>query len=187
MPFFIIAKTPVFLTWEKDKKLREEIYGLDNVFSSYIKISGKKDNEYKLFRTALTNKYNLNPLTFINEWSKFDLQNEDAQQNIWDLIYDYCAYYDCGYPSDLRDEVEYLQDDFQGVNFLFPQGKKFGLNHNVRPLRWWKYGKKKKGITIRTIIDSTKIKRVVGDLSEFVVEFDDHIMTCGKNFEVIYR
>lgn len=186
VPFHVINKIPVFLTWEKDKELRAEVYGVENVFGSYIKRSGVKDKHYKLFEKALNNKYRLDPSVFIKEWSEFDLKGEDAMSNVWDLIYDYCAFYGCGYTSVIRNDVESLTDDYMGESFTFPQGKVFALNHYVAPSRWyWKYTRNKKGKVIRTIIDSTRIRRIVGDLSDFRIIFDDRILRCGSIFEVV--
>ncbi|KAF6558125.1 hypothetical protein G9G63_26135 [Paenibacillus sp. EKM202P] len=67
MPFFVINKIPVFLTWDKDKQLREEIFGIENVFGSYIQRYGQKNNHQKKFKKALYKKYIQNKTSFVKE------------------------------------------------------------------------------------------------------------------------
>ncbi|MNW51354.1 hypothetical protein D3C74_288380 [compost metagenome] len=185
MPFFVINKIPVFLTWDRDKELREEIFGIENVFGSYIQRYGQKNNDYKKIKKALYKKYLQNKMAFVKEWSEFDLYGEDAASNMWDLIYDYCAYYGCGYTSDIRDETSFFVDDSMGQSFLFPQGRTFMLNYYVAPYNWrWKYIRRKKGITITTVIDATNVERIVGTLANFTIFYKDRIIKCGEVFDI---
>jgi disulfide oxidoreductase YuzD len=92
MPLFEINRVPVSLTWKQDKQLRSEIYGSENVFGSYIHSSGVKDNTYKLQKKLLTRKYRDDKELFLKEYASLDLQGEEESDNLWDLLYDYCAY-----------------------------------------------------------------------------------------------
>jgi hypothetical protein len=185
MPFYIINKKPVFLTWERDNKLREQVYGLDNVISSRIVQTGEKNKDHKIFREELNRKYKESPSNFVTEWVKFDLIGEDAKYNVWDLVYDYTCYYRCGYTLDGRDEKRDANIDYSGDNYYFPQGKIFILNHYVEAGKWyWKYTGKFKGRTVKTVIDCMKVERIIGDLSRFLIVFDNYSIECGETFEV---
>lgn len=188
MPFYIINKEPVFLTWERDNNLREEVYGLENVFSSRIKHSGEKNRDHKLFRKALKKKYKESQSRFIEDWVRFDLTGDDAIYNVWDLVFDYTCYYGCGFTTNGGDEERDTDYDYSGENYYFPQGKIFVLNHYVDVERWyWKYTRKTRGKIIKTVIDCMKVKRIVGDLSDFYIYFDNCIIKCGETFEITHK
>ncbi|SDO14954.1 hypothetical protein SAMN04487897_1099 [Paenibacillus sp. yr247] len=186
MPLFVINKIPVALTWKNDNQLREEIFGVDGVSRSYIQIYGKKDNTYKLQKKLLNKKCRENRDDFIKNYAMFDLSGEEASDNLWDLVYDYCAYHGSGYTSDARNFVEQLGDDYMGDNYLYPQGKVFYLDHYAAPYNLrWKLLRRKKGKIIRTVIDARNVVRVVGSIDEFSIIYKDKIVKCGEIFEVI--
>jgi hypothetical protein len=126
------------------------------------------------------------PENFYKEWVYFDLHNDKAVYNVWDLIYDYCCYYGCGYLSDLRDETQKLTDNLlEGGNYFFPQGKVFVLNYIVHPARWIdKFTKKSNRKVIQFKIEANKVKRIVGNLADFIIIFDNYQLHLGKTIKI---
>ncbi|OME41444.1 hypothetical protein [Paenibacillus odorifer] len=186
MPLFVVNKIPLTLTWETDRMLREEIYGVGNVMKSYIVKSNDKNNTSRLQKKLLHKKYREDPATFIDRFVKFDLCGEEACENLWDILYDYCAYYGSGYPSDHRDIEEQLFDEYNGSQFIYPQGKKFYLDYYAPSLSLkGKFLRHKKGKIIRTLIDTRNVVRVVGTIDKFLIIFNDRMIRCSDTFEVI--
>lgn len=56
------------------------------------------------------------------------MQNDEATENVWDLLYDYCNFYEIGYLSEIRDIDHKIFDDFMGDTVKFPMGESFLLN-----------------------------------------------------------
>ncbi|MFC6650290.1 hypothetical protein [Paenibacillus rhizoplanae] len=186
MPLFVVNKIPLTLTWETDRILREEIYGVGNVMKSYIVRSNEKNNTHRLQKKLLHKKYREDPETFIERFVKFDLRGEEACENLWDILYDYCAYYGSGYPSDKRDIEERIFDEYNESQFIYPQGKVFYLYHYAPSLSLKeKLLKQKKGIIVRNLIDTRNVMRVVGTLDKFLIMFNDRVIRCSDVFEVL--
>ncbi|MFD2878802.1 hypothetical protein ACFTAO_27175 [Paenibacillus rhizoplanae] len=187
MPLFVVNKIPLTLTWETDRILREEIYGVGNVMKSYIVRSNEKKITHIDFKKKLLHKkYREDPETFIERFVKFDLRGEEACENLWDILYDYCAYYGSGYPSDKRDIEERIFDEYNESQFIYPQGKVFYLYHYAPSLSLKeKLLKQKKGIIVRNLIDTRNVMRVVGTLDKFLIMFNDRVIRCSDVFEVL--
>ncbi|WP_339249086.1 hypothetical protein [Paenibacillus sp. FSL P2-0136] len=185
MPLFVVNKIPLTLTWETDRILREEIYGVGNVMKSYIVRSNEKNNTHRLQKKLLHKKYREDPETFIERFVKFDLRGEEACENLWDILYDYCAYYGSGYPSDKRDIEEQIFDEYNESQFIYPQGKVFYLDHYAPSLSLkGRLLRRKKGMIIRTLIDTRNVVRVIGTVDKFLIIFNDKMIRCSDEFEV---
>lgn len=77
----------------------------------------------------------------LDDWVNFEIIEKEAQENLWELLYDYCLYYGHSYLSNTRDESSKITDDMIGISsFSYPMGKVFSLNHLMKPRKWyWKY------------------------------------------------
>lgn len=194
MPYFIIEKQPVFMTNKKYKKIRQEaLKDKDASFRigsriqySYYKNKEKEEAE-KLMYNTLKNKYDENQEIFFSDWVSFDLIGKDAQENIWDLLYDYCNYYGHSYLSDPRSEISKIVDEFVGDSLLYPMGKVFLLNHLVKPHKWyWKYIFKMRNRHIKILISVDKVSRITGNLTQFKIALDNGtILNCGRDILIL--
>jgi hypothetical protein len=140
MPYYLINKQPVFLSWSRYRELEELVsMGKDYLWVSSSKIAGHKESKEKseLMFGILNKKYLNNPDDFNSHWIEFDFKGQEASGNAWDLLYDYCHFYGYAFLSDLRDFSEKLIADYQGELYSYPMGRVFALNHFVKPTKWW--------------------------------------------------
>jgi len=140
MPYFIIEKMPVFLSWAQHRILEEEA-AKDKSATWRVSstIAGNKASEEKsgMMYQALLQKFRQDPDRFRSEWVRFDLSGEEAAANIWDVLYDYCHFRGYGFLSDTRDSVEKIVASYEGESYAYPMGRIFSLNHFVKPAKWW--------------------------------------------------
>ncbi len=188
MPYYLINKHPVFLSWARHKKITEEaLKSKDSDYKISSVIAGRKETKEaeKIIYQTLKSKCDKDPLRFYSDWVKFDLIGGEACQNVWDLLYDYCSYYGYAYLSDLRDFSKKLIDDYMGDSYTYPMGQVFAFNHYVKPARWWwRYTHRMNGRTLTVIIVSKNVTRLVGDLRNFKIYMDNLEIICGHNLEI---
>src|SRR5713226_9596936 len=158
MPYFIIEKMPVFLSWARYRILEEEaVEDKEAVWRISSKIAGSKATEEKsaLMYDILQRKFTKHPNTFRSEWVHFDLSGGEASANVWDLLYDYCHFRGYAFLSDIRDPLEEVVADYKGENYHHPMGRVFSKNHFVRPAKWWwRFTRGMRGRTIGVLINS---------------------------------
>lgn len=188
MSYYLINKQPIFLSLSRDKQIRKEaLKDKDAEYRVASMIAGTEESieAQRLMFNVLKAKYDKDPERFYSEWVKFDIVGDEASQNVWDLLYDYCDYHRYAYLSDLRDPVKKIVDDYEGNSYTFPMGRVFVLEHFVKPARWWwKYTHKMSSRTIRLIIPSENVCRLVGDLINFVIFTKGSMMRCGHDFDI---
>jgi hypothetical protein len=156
MPYYIINREPVFLSWQRYKVLEQEATkGKDPTWIVSSTIAGHKESEEKseLMFNVLDQKFREDPQGFHSKWVAFDLTGEEASKNVWNLLYDYCHFYGYASLSDFRDFTEKLLADYEGEAYTYPMGRVFALTHFVRPAKWlWRFTHKRKGRTVQVII-----------------------------------
>lgn len=190
MPYYLIENIPVFLTRKKYSELREAVLkDKDAIWRTVSMIQGNKETDEKnnLMYEMLIKMHREDKAKFLLEWYSFDLINEEASQNIWDLLNDFSAYYGYSYLKDYRDFSDKLKDDHSGENYLYPMGKVFSFNHFVKPAKWWwKYRYRMKGRSIELLIDINKVRRMNGNLKDFYIQFNDSVVRFHSSAQVYF-
>lgn len=189
MPYYIIDKQPVFLPESRERELRlEALKGKSATNVVLSEIAGTKEGAEadELIYQALKAKYAEDPDQFHEDWVHFDLVGRDASDNVWDLLYDYCHYYGCGYLSDLRDFSQQLMDQYFSDPLRYPMGKVFSFNHFVPPRKWWwKYVRRTTGRMLRLVIVTEHVRRLTGELTDFVVQTTSHLIRCAGDMNIL--
>lgn len=194
MPYFVIEKQPVFMTVKKHEKVRKEALKDKDagfrigsmIVSSYSKNKQKEEAEGLMYN-VLKSKYDENEESFFSEWVNFELFDKEAQENIWDLLYDYSNYYGHSYLSDTRNGIDKILDDIIENSYSYPMGQVFLLNHLVQPRKWyWKYTSKIRDRNIKILINSGKVVKIIGKLTQFKIIFDSGtILSCGADIFIV--
>jgi hypothetical protein len=190
MPYVEIGSQPVFLSHSRHERLRDEVLGEKGALSRVSSaIHGSKESQEAqlLMINALEAKYAESPTRFWNEWVHFDMEWDEARENVWDLLCDYCDYSGYGRLKDFREPFERLIEDREyGDAHTHPMGRIFSLEHYVRPGRWWwRYTHKMGGRTVRIIIISNTVTRLVGTLSGFTIVTPSLQINCGDDFDIL--
>jgi hypothetical protein len=188
MSYCIINDQPVFLYPSRYKEIQERALKGKNATQNIASIiAGTRESKevdefvYKFLRT----RYEEDPVNFRVNWATFDITGDEAVQEVWDLLSDYCNYYGYGYLSDLRDFAQHLTDNDVGDSYKYPMGQVFALNHFVKPARWWwQYTRKMKGRAVSLVIVAKNVYRLVGDLTNFTVYAKDFRVNCGPSFGI---
>jgi hypothetical protein len=188
MSYCIINNQPVFLHSSRYKEIREQaLKGKNPTQETASIIAGTKEGKEvdKSVYEFLRMQHEKDPVNFHINWAAFDITGDEAVQEVWDLLYDYCNYYGYGYLSDLRNFAQQLTDEPVGDSHKYPMGQVFALNHFVKPVRWWwKYTRKMNGRTVSVIIVAKNVYRLVGDLTNFTVYAKEFRMNCGVSFGI---
>lgn len=106
------------------------------------------------------------------------MQNDEATENVWDLLYDYCNFHEIGYLSEIRDIDHKTFDDFMGYTVKFPMGESFLLNI---------YSKKRfmvKSNEVNIQINAKDVLRLIGCLKKFIVVGRNLNLYCGENLQI---
>jgi hypothetical protein len=128
MPYCEINKQPVFLSHQREVN-RLALANKDATFRVSSKIAGRPAacEADQLRFQYLSELFKRDPEAFYREWVEFDLRDQEARDNAWDLLYDYCALCGIGYLVDLRSEVGTIFADLAGDSYTYPMGRIFGL------------------------------------------------------------
>jgi hypothetical protein len=166
MPYFVIEKTPVFLTNEQCLDLRKETNHkeLDEKFTI---------NDCQPIYDFLIRKCNENKEEFHKNWVYFKLEKTEAQNNIWDLLYDYSHYYKNSFVDDTNDYTIMLEKLLPN-EVKHPVGRTFWLFYQKKPFKWYNYiFHKKESDFDKILIDMDKVEKIHGKLSSFDVKFNN--------------
>lgn len=188
MSYYLINKNPIFITAKKHKLLfdivTKDLTGLYKIGAAMAGTKESIEADNLMFK-LVKNKFADDQSKFATDWYYFELHGKDAQEEAWDLLYDFCHYHGYSYLSDIRDISTKVIADYNGELYSYPMGSIFSLNHFVKPYKWWWYfTRHMKGRNIRVTIDTSKIKRISGSLTEFIIIFDNYRITCGHNLEI---
>lgn len=183
--YFIIDNYPIFLTYSRFTKLRNEAlknksakFRVASMMSSKAGKQSKENSEAEsLMYDYLLKKYYEDKNLFLKQWHDFILSGKKASENIWDLLYDYCHYNKFGEIIDMRDHIDKMLD----LNsYNYPQGKKFVLKFNEDKNKWWDFFKKKKENNVNIIVDINKVNIISGTLTDFKVDTDTYTLYCSE-------
>lgn len=191
MPYIVIGGEPVFLPLSRRNALeREALKGKEPLYKLTSRFAGSRENlEVKGFIvTFLEAQYKADPSTFHREWVEFDLVGDEAQENAWDLLYDYCHLHGYAKLTDIRSRDPGREDweDVSGEAYYYPMGRVFALDHPLAPASWWwRYTHRMRGRLVRIIIDSRLVERLAGSLDSFSISTHGYQIRCGRHFEVL--
>lgn len=95
MSYYIIDGMPVFLTWSKYYQLKEEILRRNKMGDDrFFGIRGWDSAEAELLSNTinevLLEKSQKDINTFRRQWANFSMGKDEAADNAWELLYDYC-------------------------------------------------------------------------------------------------
>ena len=193
MPYVLVSGHPVFLSKSRYFRLREQASkDRDAVFRVASLIAGTKamlEVESRMV-TILEAEYSKDPIRFFREWVEFDMEGSEARQEVWYLLYDYCHLYGHTRLTDLRadPEIARLVGDLlsPGYNVDPPMGRVFALEHpSQRRKRWLWLGRQERQGTLRVIIDTALVTRLVGSLREFEVFTQGMRLQFGESVAVL--
>lgn len=187
MSFFTINEQPVFIPWDKYKKLANEFTKdkdpLDKI-AAYME--GEASEElFKKIVAYLDKEYNNNPKKFNEEYVNFCLKGEEAKENVWNLIYDYSILYNYPLLYDARDFSEIATDDYQRKfnEFTHPMGDVFYLKFKI-PIVSKKllfFGPKQEYNETMIRIDCKKVDTIEGSLKEFKITTEKYQLAFYPN------
>ncbi len=176
MGTYKIKNKPVFLTEKNYSFLAVKWNRLNrNCESPFVIVLNEKDSKKwdKFCYTYLSELYKTDGNEFYEKWFNFDIDKSEIIYNIFYLLYDYCIYYKRPFLS-RKSETEYnLKAALLGENDHLPLGNTFEIN---LPIGGWQHllhllKLKAKCITVK--IDVHSIQRVVGNLTDFRIIFED--------------
>ncbi len=188
MAYYIIDKLPVFLSWEKHRRIREELFPEDDELKAplYPLFPGDAAKRREIDRRItqyLLKKYRDSPDYFMEEYFNFDLIEGTAQVNAWQLINDYCEYFGQGYGVYNLSSLDAFYRS-PGLNALDPLV--FAIEHDSKPRAWWKSIFKNQDRVVSIVIIRDHIRRIKGNLLCFDILLKNHlIIQCSKDL-VIY-
>ena len=191
MSFYEIDKNMVYITDSKYRKILVDELKVTDYKGYYIGTSSKKKPDDQARHEAmvydfLKSKYDLDHEYFINEWVNFELTNEEAVNNVWDLLSDYCFYYGHALLTDTRGGQQQMIDELNGdTSYYLPMGNIFALTvkakHNNFSLRTAFKNTPQTDI----LINANKITRIAGRLVWFDIYFDNSsVIHCHNNISV---
>lgn len=187
MSFFTINQEPVFIPWNKYKKLTNEFTkGKDPLDKIAAYMEGDTSKELsKMFVDYLSKEYDNNPKKFDEQYVNFNLKNEEAKENTWNLIYDYSMLYNYPLLYDARDFSEILSNDYQRKfnEFTYPMGDVFYLKFKIPtvPKRSIFWGHKQDYNETMIKIDCNSVNSIVGSLKGFSITTDKYKLTFYPN------
>jgi hypothetical protein len=187
MPYYEINGKPVFLSHQREAALNGlALAHKDTSFRVSSKIAGQpaaREADELRFQ-YLSELFKRDPEAFYREWVEFDIRDQEARDNAWDLLYDYCALYKIGELVDLRSEMGAVIADLAGDSHTYPMGRIFGLRvlggHTVAS-----FFRLRPRSVITLVIDTSQLVRACGILTTFRLEFRHCTFHCGKDFRVV--
>lgn len=176
MSYYIIDGIPVFLTWARYYKLRDEIItGFEIADDCFFGIYGRNSQQTSQLTSAindlLARKKAGNEERFYMDWASFDIEGEEASDNVWELLCDYGVLTgNCAVRS-IRDEQTFSPGQDAGT-FGYSMGRLVAIDIWARRslAARWIFGNKR----LKTVmIDTHRVTRIKGTLDDFIVVYDD--------------
>jgi len=184
MPYYIVSGQPVFLHSRLHKELEDQALkdwsGLDRIGA---RIAGPKADEAQSLVAELLEENSVLE-EFYSDYVFFDLTGEEAEVNVWDLLYDFCHLRQCGHLVDVRSFEDKIISDYGGEGYAYPMGRLFEIHVPVEPIRQDKSIFKrtpKSRHAVRILIDTSKVTRLHGDLNDFTVSMGSQVMQFDEN------
>lgn len=187
MPYYEINSKPVFLSHKREAALNGlALAQKDAKFRVSSKFAGRpaaREADGLRFQ-YLTELFKRDPAAFQREWVEFDLRDQEARENAWDLLYDYCAVYNIGELVDLRSENGAIIADLVGDSYTHPMGRIFGVRVlGAYTLASFFHLRPRSGVTL--VIDTSQVISACGVLTNFRLECRHCAFHCGQDFNVV--
>ena len=187
MPYYEINSKPVFLSHKREAALKGlALAQKDANFRVSSKIAGQpaaREADGLRFQ-YLTELFKRDPDAFQREWVEFNLRDQEARENAWDLLYDYCALYNIGELVDLRSENGAIIADLVGDSYTYPMGRIFGVRVlGAYTLASFFHLRPRSAVTL--VVDTSQVVRACGVLTSFQLECRHCAFHCGKDFSVV--
>lgn len=188
MPYYKIDRHKVFLSHDRWQNLNQlAMAHKDPVFRVSSMMAGHKAaREAEELRVQYLNKlYREDSYAFVRDWVVFDLTGRKAQENAWDLLWDYCALSRVGYLVDTRSDASSILSDFSGESYMYPMGRVFSLRckaaHTVLSLF---HLRSRPMITLE--INTCHIVRAFGTLEDFELQLHHCTFQCSRLLNVVF-
>jgi len=188
MPYYAIDRYKVFLSHDRWLALNSAAMAhKDPEFRVSSMIAGQpaaREADGLRFH-YLTQACKRDAQAFCREWVEFDLRDREAQDNAWDILYDYCALYGIGFLVDMRSEIQAIVSDYAGDSYTYPMGRFFGLRvlgaHTLASLL---HLRPRPMLTLT--IDTSQIVSASGTLEEFQLRFRHCTFHCSRHFSIVF-
>jgi hypothetical protein len=172
MSYYIIDGMPVFLTWSKYYQLREEIMRRNKIGDDcFFGIRGWDSNEAELLSNTISEvlleKSQKDINTFRRQWANFSMGQDEAADNAWELLFDYCHLTKNAVLNNLNVPAEGYRESPQTA-FL---GRVFALNLCGPETSLFKRLRGKSRLVGRLVIDSEQIESIDGNLENFLLVY----------------
>lgn len=191
MSYYEIEKQMVYMPQDKYFSILVDELKVADYKGYYIATeNGKKPEEQikheALIYDFLKGKYNLDHESFICDWVNFDFNQKEATINIWDLLYDYCFYYDYALLKDIRGDHQQMIDELNGdTSYHLPMGNIFALTVKAKYNYFNLKTAFKNSSQTNILINANKITRIVGRLVWFDIYYDNgSAIHCHDNISV---
>lgn len=187
MSYYVIDGIPVFLTWARYYQLRGEIIGRFEIADDcFFGVQGRNAEESTVLTSAikelLTNKKNINEKHFYLDWVSFHLEDMEASDNIWELLYDYSVFTrNCGIRS-IRDAQTFVRGKDPNT-YGYSMGRLIAVDIYAQKSKLARklFGQKRLGTLM---IDSDKVTKIQGTLDDFIMVYDGKDMRFADVIEL---
>lgn len=184
--YFQICNTPVYITWRALREIDQIVLEHKGVpFKMSTQIAGTREEREatELRIKFLEEEYRKDPVLFYEKWVNFDLMDDEARSETWDLLFDYCHFRGWGRLIDVRDFQERLLSDLMGESLQYPMGKAFLLTIPIMTPKALlsRLLSSSKGPELSVVIDTSGVRRLAGSLAEFTLYSDDYVIRFGSN------
>jgi len=187
MSYFKVENQLVYMPEEKYSHILIQELNVSDYQGYYIMTNSEKKPSDQIRHEAmvydfLKSLYESDRELFLRQWVRFELAGENAQNNIWHLLYDYCLCYGHALLSDPRSDHKQMMDDLMGnTTQSLPTGNIFSLLIRTKPYKFTL----KKAPKVRILIDAEKAVKIVGQLSNFAIYFENNsVISCSDNITV---
>ena len=187
MAYFVIEGVPVFIP---AKSLEELVNACtsspEERVASMFSERESSAVETKIF-DHLHKEFLADKQLFDQKRTRFNFAGEAAQNNVWDLLFDYCSLSGNAVLKDFRKFEEKLFDSHAGLDYEFPMGTGFGLEVKITSHKKRSLFRKASGNNFTVLILISEVEQLVGDLSAFSLKTKGFRLSCGKNISLMNR
>lgn len=187
MSYYEIADHKVFVTPRRRQALDETVLGQKGAdFRISSTIAGRpaaREADTLRFR-YLVNLHRENPRTFYDEWVRFDLRDDEVEECIWDLLYDYFAIHRTGKLIDIRSTQEWLRDELDCNSYTYPMGKVFAIQI-PGPKSFLSLLGLRAQVFHTVQIGASQFVFAYGTLDRFRLVSDQCVLECGKELSIV--
>ncbi len=187
MSYYVIDRVPVFLTWARYYRLRDEIItGFEIADDCFFGIQGRNAEQAGQLSSAikdlLQKKKEANEERFYVDWVTFDMDKAEASDNVWELLDDYSVLTrNCAVRSIRDDQI--FSHGADPDTYGYSMGRLIAIDLFVKrnPLARWLFGSKRLSTLM---IDTDKVTKIQGTLDDFVVIYEGKEMRFAATIEL---